>query len=186
MGCKVYIRRSGSDGEEERLAEILSIRDRSVNPYANGTKGVKEEALKPEDQWEYFVHWDSFNKRLDGWVPGSRLVLSRDLEWPRPKAASSGKKTTVPPQKAPSKAPRSLLKRATTNAALVASPTPGIGADYAPSPSPAPINLKRKAPDDEEVEEEAGEEEEAEPDDEDADAEGEMDVDGEGEVETFD
>jgi histone acetyltransferase HTATIP len=114
-------------------------------------------------------------------------VLSRDLEWPRPKTATGGKKNVAPPQKAPSKAPRSLLKRATTNAALAASPTPGpstplIGADYAPSPSPAPITLKRKAPDDEEEEEE----EEEEPDDEDADAEGEMDVDGEGEVETFD
>jgi histone acetyltransferase HTATIP len=189
VGCKIYIRRSGPDGEEERLAEVLSIRDRPVNPYNSRTKGVKEEDLnlKPEDQWEYFVHWDSFNKRLDGWVPGSRLVLSRDLEWPRPKAPSGGKKTAVPPQKAPSKVPRSLLKRATTNAALVASPTPvpstpTIGADYAPSPSPAPNALKRKAPDDEEEEEE----EEEEPDDEDADAEGEMDVDGEGEVETFD
>lgn len=185
VGCKIYIRRSGPDGEEERLAEILSIRDRPVNPHASQTKGVKEEDLnpKPEDQWEYFVHWDSFNKRLDGWVPGSRLVLSRDLEWPRPKAAPEGKKNGPPP-KAPSKAPRSLLKRATTNASLAASPTPApstptIGVDYTSSPSPAPTALKRKVPDDEEEEEE-------EPDDEDADAEGEMDVDGEGEVETFD
>lgn len=186
VGCKIYIRRSGPDGEEERLAEVLSIRDRPVNNYTSRTRSAGEEDLhlKPEDQWEYFVHWDSFNKRLDGWVPGSRLVLSRDLEWPRPKTATDSKKNGVPPQKAPSKAPRSLLKKATTNAALGVSPapsTPNLGADYVPSPSPAPTALKRKAPDDEEEEEE-----EEEPDDEDADAEGEMDVDGEGEVETFD
>ncbi|KAF9469940.1 histone acetyltransferase, MYST superfamily [Collybia nuda] len=190
VGCKIYIRRSGPDGEEERLAEILSIRDKPVNPYSRRTQGHKDEEgeIKPEDQWEFFVHWDSFNKRLDDWVPGSRLVLSRDLEWPQPKP-SGGKKVTGSngPQKAPGKAPRSLLKKATSNAAALAgSPTPApstpaIETDYGASPSPAP-SLKRKLPPDDEEEEE---EEEEEAEDDDADAEGEMDVDGEGEVETF-
>ncbi|KAF8070602.1 histone acetyltransferase, MYST superfamily [Lyophyllum atratum] len=185
VGCKLYIRRPGPDGEEERLAEILSIRDKPVNPYGRRNVANGDFAAKPEDQWEFFVHWDSFNKRLDDWVLGSRLVLSRDLEWPRPKAAG-GKKSNGPPQKAPGKAPRSLLKKATTNAAFAASPTPGpstpaIGGEYSASPSPAPSSLKRKIhPDDEEEEEE--EEEDAEGD---ADAEGEMDVDGEGDLDAF-
>ncbi|KAL0956413.1 hypothetical protein HGRIS_002561 [Hohenbuehelia grisea] len=190
VGCKIYIRRTGPDGEtEERLAEILSIRDKPVNPYAVRQKGVKSEDAeqpKPEDKWEFFVHWDTFNKRLDDWVPGSRLVLSRDLEWPRQKQSSSKKAS----QKAPGKASRgqNLLKKATSNAALAASPTPTPAPStpratrYSASPSPAPSTLKRKAPADEEEEEEEGDEDA----DGDADAEGEMDIDGEGEVETFD
>jgi histone acetyltransferase HTATIP len=142
--------------------------------------------LKPEDKWEYFVHWESFNKRLDDWVAGSKLVLSRDLEWPRPKPPP-GKKKDGTPLKAPGKVPRtqSLLKKATSNAAgfissgtSSAAPTPARLA----TPEPVPSSfLKRKTPHDEE------EEEEEELEDEDADAEGEMDVDGDGdgEGETF-
>ncbi|KAH0827375.1 hypothetical protein J3R83DRAFT_4026 [Lanmaoa asiatica] len=196
VGCKIYIRRPTPDGsEEERLAEVLSIRDKPINPYAvaaaaaamrRATRGsVKEEEpeFKLEDKWEFFVHWDQFNKRLDEWVTGSRLVLSRDLEWPRPKPPP-GKKAGPGIQKAPGKVPRSqsLLKKATANAAAAASPTPastpgpGTGRAGYTSPSPAP-SLKRKHPHEEEEEEE-------EPEDEDLDAEGEMDVDAEGEAES--
>ncbi|KAJ7287849.1 histone acetyltransferase, MYST superfamily [Mycena rebaudengoi] len=188
VGCKIYIRRPAADGEtEERLAEILSIRDKPVNPYSKAIKQEDTDTSNPADKWEYFVHWDTFNKRLDEWVPGSRLILSRDLEWPRPKS-SPIKKAPPTAKKAPSKAPRpqTLLKKATSNAiAFASSPTPAATPSfggYSASPSPAPSSLKRKVPHDEEEEEE--EEEEAE--DEDADAEGEMDVDGEGETETFD
>ncbi|KAJ7079147.1 histone acetyltransferase, MYST superfamily [Mycena belliarum] len=191
VGCKIFIRRPGPDGEtEERLAEILSIRDKPVNAYAQRNHDIKQEesdAPNPADKWEYFVHWDTFNKRLDEWVLGSRLILSRDLEWPRPKVTSPVKKAAPAAKKAPGKAPRppNLLKKATSNAAYAASPTPvaltpSFGG-FSASPSPAPASLKRKLPHDEEEEEE---EEEAE--DEDADAEGEMDVDGEGETESFD
>lgn len=145
------------------------------------------EGSNPADKWEYFVHWDTFNKRLDEWLPGSRLILTRDLEWPRPKA-SPIKKAPPTAKKAPGKAPRAqqnLLKKATSNAAFASSPTPAATPSFggfSASPSPAPSSsLKRKLPHDEEEEEE-----EEEPEDEDADAEGEMDVDGEGETETFD
>lgn len=184
MGCKLYIRRPGPDGqEEERLAEILSIRDKPTNTY--GTRAVKkEEPQRPEDRLEFFVHWDQFNKRLDEWVSGSRLVLSRDLEWPRPKATPAPKK--VQGKKTPAKkSQQSLLKRAATANALAlagdpGTPTPGTPGPSAPasaraSPSPAPsvLGQKRKT---------LHEEDEEEEEDLDADAEGEMDVDGEGEV----
>ncbi|KAK0195425.1 histone acetyltransferase, MYST superfamily [Armillaria mellea] len=191
VGCKIYIRRTDSDGNpEERLAEILSIRDKPVNPYARSTRASQssDAEVKPEDQWEFFVHWDAFNKRLDDWVPGSRLVLSRDLEWPRPKTPAGKKNTTA--KKAPGKAPRppSLLKKATTNAAIATSPPtptlsshiPEFTASPSPAPSPSPSYLKRKTPHDEE------EEEEEDPEDLDADADGDMDVDGEADLETFD
>lgn len=128
---------------------------------------------------EFFVHWDQFNKRLDDWVPGSRLVLSRDLQWPRPKAPPPPKKQIGKTPKGPKGRGASLLKRATTTSALQVaggligeSSTPGTPISTRASASPGPTAHKRKAPHDE-VEED---------DDDDLDAEGDMDVDAEGEV----
>lgn len=136
----------------------------------------QEEAQRPEDRLEFFVHWDQFNKRLDDWVSGSRLVLSRDLEWPRPKSSSSAKKAS----KAPSKVPKSqslLKKAATSNALAILKSEPETPGPSTPrsraSQSPAP-SLKRKSPHDEHMDEDD--------EDLDADAEGDMDVDAEGEV----
>ncbi|KAF9051184.1 histone acetyltransferase ESA1 [Hymenopellis radicata] len=186
VGCKIYIRRTDADGKsEERLAEILSIRDKPSNPYSRASSVKDEDSSKPEDQWEYFVHWDAFNKRLDDWVSGSRLVLTRELLWPQPKAAPPGKKSTapkVPPGKARSS--QNLLKKATSNAANATSPTPSVPfaiPDFAASPSPAPSQSLKRKRDEEEEEEEGTEDMDA-----DADADGDMDVDGEGDLETFD
>ncbi|KAF7306068.1 Histone acetyltransferase [Mycena chlorophos] len=169
VGCKIFIRRTGPDGEpEERLAEILSIRDRAANPTTR--REAKQADTDPADKWEYFVHWDTFNKRLDEWVAGSRLILSRDLEWPRPKLAQP-KKTPAPSEKkAPGKAPRNqLLRKATSNAATSKSPLPPATPTFSASPSPRPlVPAKRKPEDDED-----------DFDGDDDDAEGEMDVDGE-------
>lgn len=188
MGCKLYVRRPGPDGQdEERLAEILSIRDRPTNAYGLRVKREDDAQLRPEDRLEFFVHWDQFNKRLDDWVPGSRLVLSRDLEWPRPKAQPAPKKVVKTPAKKQLAQQQSLLKRAATASALAAAasgdpgtPAPGTpgpsqppSARASPSPAPSVLGQKRKTLHDEEEEEE---------EDLDADAEGEMDVDGEGEV----
>ncbi|KAF7321690.1 Histone acetyltransferase [Mycena kentingensis (nom. inval.)] len=183
VGCKIFIRRPVLEGEtEERLAEILSIREKVASRYAKDAKS--DQPADPADKWEYFVHWDTFNKRLDEWVLGSRLILSRDLELPRPKIVQPKKPPATNEKKAPGKVPRAknnLLKKATSNAANhAASPAPTTPATPAfsapPSPSPStftPPSLKRKHEDDEFDETE-----------DDADAEGEMDVDGEGE--TFD
>ncbi|KAF7792336.1 hypothetical protein EIP86_003372 [Pleurotus ostreatoroseus] len=194
VGCKVFIRRQNPDGEtEERLAEILSIRDKPPAPGAATRSSLARakpaDALAPEDRLEFFVHWDQFNKRLDEWVSAARVVTARDLEWPRPKSTPSSKKHA--PGKVPGKVPKgnknpSLLKRAATTAALERLRQEGAGtpagspAPDSPRPgtsaraSPAPGGLKRKAPHDEA--------EEDEEDDLDADADGDMDVDGEGEV----
>ncbi|KDQ57802.1 hypothetical protein JAAARDRAFT_35492 [Jaapia argillacea MUCL 33604] len=188
VGCKIYIHRQNPDGEtEERLAEILSIREKQVNAYAARLRGLNapkaEEDSKPEDKWEFFVHWDQFNKRLDEWVSGSRLVLSRDLEWPRPKPQST--KKTGPAKKHHGKAPRTAsFKKIQKGGASTPTPGPGTPRAVSVTPSlagpstPVPTGtsagaLKRKAPHDEEEEEEEGDE----------DAEGEMDVDAEGEQE---
>ncbi|KZV74446.1 hypothetical protein PENSPDRAFT_601585 [Peniophora sp. CONT] len=231
VGCKLYARRWNPDTNEieERQVEILSIRDKPpANPYlrrqlagAAGPSSSPAPAFAPDpelDRLEFFVHWDQFNKRLDEWLPGSRLVLSRDLEWPRPKkekkdgrsAGGSGRgHTAASPSPAPSnrrvgKMPRgkennqSLLRRATTNAALTgqgAGKGKGKGSappSAPPTPTPAKRTLKRKQPVDEEEEED--EDAEGSPDVEeqdrmDIDGEGDDDADGEtdgGEGETFD
>ena len=60
------------DGEYRR-AEILSIQERKGEPH-------------------YYVHYEDFNKRLDEWVPPSRLDLTQEVEWPRPEAPKKGQK----------------------------------------------------------------------------------------------
>lgn len=134
---------------------------------------------------EFFVHWDQFNKRLDEWVSGTRILLNRDLEWPRPKVPAVKKGPHATPKAPPGKVPRpsNLLRAATSNAALGASPasTPQpsqILSISRASPSPVP-SLKRKAPHDEE------DDHTGDLFDLDADADGDMEVDGDGEFETF-
>ncbi|KAH9978929.1 acyl-CoA N-acyltransferase [Lactifluus volemus] len=222
VGCKIYAKRWNADASEpeERLAEILSIRDKLNNPYlrrqassasasSSGTPYGPSPApdafpSNPElDKFEFFVHWDQFNKRLDEWIPGSRLALTRDLEWPRQKKDKKEKEKGV---KKHGSMPRSskehaLLRRAALNNAVgvgkgwatlrgtSASPSP------AASPSPTPsVSLKRKAPY-EEAQEEEEEDEDAigEPDgdiemadgdtDADADADGEVDPDADADGE---
>jgi len=85
VGCKLYATRPHGAGTEERLAEVLSIRHKPIPGSAPppGTPGANADT-DPDDT-EYFVHWHLFNKRLDDWIVGSRFVLSKDMEWPRPK-----------------------------------------------------------------------------------------------------
>ncbi|KAL9127346.1 MAG: hypothetical protein Q9217_003760 [Psora testacea] len=47
------------------------------------------------------VHYEEFNKRLDEWVPASRLDLSQEVEWPQPEAPKKGQKQTAAPASAP-------------------------------------------------------------------------------------
>lgn len=165
----MYIKRKDADGEvEERLAEILSIREKLRN---NGTRRTKPDEYEGQSgsHLEFFVHWDQFNKRLDEWVSGARVILSRDLEWPRPKLQTQ-KKAPVPSKAPPGKIPK---KRGATKSqqmndySALNSPSP------APAPSPTPIpsdSLKRKIPhDDDDLMDED--------EDNDVDAEGEEDLD---------
>ncbi|TFY71967.1 hypothetical protein EVG20_g1061 [Dentipellis fragilis] len=224
VGCKVYARRWNPDisAPEERLVEILSIRDKPNNPYlrrqqsaaATPSSSTPTPDLFPPnpelDKYEFFVHWDQFNKRLDEWLPGSRIVLTRDLEWPRPKKEKKekekvGKKNTPTPtptkNKRVGKMPRgkenSLLRLATLNNSMAGKGAAAAAASSSPSPSPssspAPSgSLKRKTPHDEvQEEEEEDEDAEGEPDGEDAmdidaDADADGEPDAEGEADTFD
>ncbi|RPB14354.1 histone acetyltransferase mst1 [Morchella conica CCBAS932] len=88
IGVKLYVYHESS--KEHRWAEILSIQTRKGEPY-------------------YYIHYDEFNKRLDEWVPATRLDLKREVEWPRPekkvaKTEKNGKATT--PRDTASRAPK--------------------------------------------------------------------------------
>lgn len=119
VGCKIFVQKPTSQGQmEERKAEILSVRDVSKMQYGRPAPvaSTAEGATAPTK--EYYVHYVEFNKRLDEWIPSTRLLLGRELEWPvpaKPKkgAASSALDSgTNTPAGSPAR-PQSLLKKAT-------------------------------------------------------------------------
>ncbi|KAK4180865.1 putative histone acetyltransferase esa-1 [Triangularia setosa] len=75
-GCVAYVTKDG----EPRRATILGIRE-----------------TKSGRQW--YANFDSFNKRLDEWVPQSRINFDKEVEWPNPEKDKpkdpKTKKTTV-------------------------------------------------------------------------------------------
>lgn len=97
-GSKIFVQKPDlASGEmEERKAEILSIREKPKPRIPRGEKqaaAAKEAASStpaPEDRLEYYVHYSEFNKRLDEWVSGARLILSREIEWPKAAGAANG------------------------------------------------------------------------------------------------
>ena len=102
-GCRIYIERPDpvSGDIEQRQAEILSVREKpkprlskrlemAAAAEASGLDPSKREE-EEKDKLEYYVHYCEFNKRLDEWVPGRRLILTKELEWPRSSAQAAEK-----------------------------------------------------------------------------------------------
>ncbi|ORY55728.1 acyl-CoA N-acyltransferase [Leucosporidium creatinivorum] len=190
-GCKVFVERPNEP--EPRKAEILSIRQKKLTRAerrATLDAGVSIEdavnAIPDEEKLEYYVHYVEFNKRLDEWILGSRILLSREVEWPvitpaapppPPTPSSSHRKKSVDtsgsntPSRDGSPAPRkksaaadgSLLRKAAIKAAASAS----VGE-----------SKRRKLGDETDA---TGEDEDAEGEM-DEDAEGEVDADGDSEM----
>lgn len=143
------------------------------------------------------MHYVEFNKRLDEWVGGSRLIIDKEMEWPKPK--EDGKKKAAPGKATPGGAtpsrvragesPRpkegSLLRKAASKAAALKAAA-GSGKDTAMGP---PSSLRRKAKNETSSEPSVKEEEDADGKDDEEDVEGDitMSVDGsedaEGEAE---
>lgn len=96
IGCSVFVSKPDvSTGEvEQRKAEILSVREK---PKPRISRKEKEEAEKngigkeekKEERLEYYVHYSEFNKRLDEWINGTRILLNRELQWPKPKGSGN-------------------------------------------------------------------------------------------------
>ena len=129
-GCKIFVEKPdpSSGDTEQRRAEVLSVREKpkprlskrleaaAAEAAGDGSDKGKDEEEAARETLEYYVHYSEFNKRLDEWVPGTRLILTRELEWPKaaptPGAEKDKKKkhaTTAPQQ--------NLLKKAAVRAA---------------------------------------------------------------------
>ena len=73
----------------------------------------------------YYVHYEEFNKRLDEWVPASRLDLSQEVEWPQPEAPKKGQKQAAAAPAAPPKAtsqPKAVAGQKRPRSSTVAAP----------------------------------------------------------------
>ncbi|KAL9601058.1 MAG: hypothetical protein Q9219_002767 [cf. Caloplaca sp. 3 TL-2023] len=114
IGVKAFVekvRLSVLDGEK-RKAEILSIQSRKGQP-------------------SYYVHYEEFNKRLDEWIPASRLDLSQEVDWPQPEAPSKkSQKQAAPPKSAtlPKSTVGQKRPRASTTTSRRGSETPELSA----------------------------------------------------------
>lgn len=161
-------------GSEERLAEVLSIRQKPALRNAPATPSKDDPPTTPDgsgdsvaERIEFFVHWHLFNKRLDEWVSATRVVTTKDMEWPRPKVVDPtkvGKGAAVP---APASAtgvstpqPGMALKTVTPSSSLARSVSISLlkkatlAAANQHQGSPSGIGQKRKEhPDDEDDEE---------------------------------
>ena len=107
------------DGEK-RKAEILSMQQRKGLPF-------------------FYVHYEEFNKRLDEWVPSTRLDLTREVEWPAPEK-SDKKKAGAAQSKAPSKA-----ETATKAPKSLKRPRPGAVREVPGTPETTSANIPGKA-----------------------------------------
>ncbi|PWN54184.1 putative ESA1-histone acetyltransferase [Violaceomyces palustris] len=98
VGCKIFVEKPDViTGElEQRKAEILSVREKPKPRLTKRELAANEGKPAPtiEEKLEYYVHYCEFNKRLDEWVSGTKLITSKEIEWPKPPAPSAaGDKT---------------------------------------------------------------------------------------------
>ncbi|KAK4688661.1 histone acetyltransferase HTATIP, partial [Tremellales sp. Uapishka_1] len=175
-GVKLFVLKPSGAGQlEHRKAEILSSRAKPPPSAFAPKPPAGAPPPDPRDDVEYYVHYVEFNKRLDEWVGGSRLVLEKELEWPKP-AKEDGKKKSVPGAATPSRdSPRpaaSLLKKAATKAAAAVAKANGHGKGTPTGKSTTPQKRKAKSqPGEMEEEDDDGE---GEDDEEDGDADGDV------------
>lgn len=113
IGCIAMVLKDGI----ARRAEILSIRDKKSGRY-------------------FYCNFDNFNKRLDEWVPVTRIDFTQDVEWPNPekdkqKDAKSKKSvaTSQPKRSAVAKktAQKRLGKREQSAVSEASTPHPWTG-----------------------------------------------------------
>ncbi|ORX39859.1 acyl-CoA N-acyltransferase [Kockovaella imperatae] len=161
-GVKIFVLKPLANGaEEQRKAEILSTRDKP-KPSAYAPKPAPDAPPPdPRDDTEYYVHYVEFNKRLDEWVGGSRLVLDKEMEWPKVKEDEKKKKATptATPQAggsggAPSPRPTTLLRKATIKAATAAA-TKGTSGKDLPMGRASSLGRKSRVKEEEENNDEA-------------------------------
>ncbi|KAJ1845029.1 Histone acetyltransferase, partial [Coemansia sp. RSA 2703] len=86
IGCKAFFEKDN----EIRQAEILSIRDASKKQ--NIQRTAEDAPLSNSEgtvQYEFYVHYVEFNKRLDEWVLDSRMQMNKPVTFPKKKNKAS-------------------------------------------------------------------------------------------------
>ncbi|KAJ1889173.1 Histone acetyltransferase, partial [Coemansia sp. S17] len=76
IGCKAFFEKDG----EIRQAEILSIRDKAKRQ--NIQRTADDAPIDNSDgtvEYEFYVHYVEFNKRLDEWVVDTRARLDKPV-----------------------------------------------------------------------------------------------------------
>ncbi|KAG4305507.1 hypothetical protein PORY_001063 [Pneumocystis oryctolagi] len=104
VGCKLYVVKD----KDFQKAEVLSLQTRKNQPY-------------------FYVHYQGFNKRLDEWVPLSRIDFTKEIEFPRIDKSKkitkpNAQKTDISDAKIESKAekrPRSSFEDSSLNNSLI-------------------------------------------------------------------
>jgi histone acetyltransferase HTATIP len=190
-GVKIFVLKPLPNGQEEhRKAEVLSSRAKPPPSVFAPKPPPDAPPPDPRDDVEYYVHYVEFNKRLDEWVGGSRLITDKEMEWPkakdegrkRDKAGKATPGASTPIKKGSPMPSGSLLRKAATKAAAQAVRGTPSGKDIPMGP---PSSLKRKAKVEPDQDEEDTEEEEEDGDgdismltvdSESPDAEGEVDL----------
>ncbi|KAJ2519937.1 Histone acetyltransferase [Coemansia sp. RSA 1939] len=114
IGAKAFFEKDG----EVRQAEILSIRDMARRQ--NIQRSAEDKPIEGDEdsplEYEFYVHYVEFNKRLDEWVPQARARLDKPVLFP--------KKKNKAPHAAPQ--PSARDKRRKTNAGTaIGTATPG-------------------------------------------------------------
>lgn len=98
VGAKLYVRKVNPDTDEaeERLAEVLSIREKKQNRLhmLQEMQEKGDQFVEKETELDFYVHYSDFNKRLDEWVPSAMLVLTREMTWPKPPEQDKAQKQT--------------------------------------------------------------------------------------------
>ncbi|KAJ2751241.1 Histone acetyltransferase [Coemansia aciculifera] len=82
IGCKAFFEKDG----EIRQAEILSIRDKAKRQVIQRT--ADDAPIDNSDgtvEYEFYVHYVEFNKRLDEWVIDTRARLDKPVTFPKKK-----------------------------------------------------------------------------------------------------
>ncbi|KAJ1643281.1 Histone acetyltransferase [Coemansia erecta] len=86
IGCKAFFEKDN----EIRQAEILSIRDKAQK--RNIQRTADDAPLENDDgkvEYEFYVHYVEFNKRLDEWVPETRMRMDKPVTFPKKKNKST-------------------------------------------------------------------------------------------------
>lgn len=61
-------------------------------------------------QLKVYVHYEDFNKRLDEWIPATRIDFSKEVEWPAPEKPDKKKASSNQKKDAPGKADKNLKR----------------------------------------------------------------------------